>query len=814
MNSYLQFVTKSLSRQKMMAILAGVSIILATTLLTALGLSYSLMKDAMIQQAQEVGGHDHAVITNLGRSTAEQIRHEPLVNNAGLSLTLGAFKLPGGGINVTIEGFDSEVRSMQNVQLLEGRFPTKENEIALEQAVLKQMGITGEIGQKITLDISSIKGTPGPELRQTITFTLSGILKNSIGTNASNIGLGLASPDAAVKLLPADYQKYSIFIRVADGHNPEQVISDIARKYEISKNQILYNDMLMAAQGYNGGSIRDSSLGWILTGGLVLLAACLVIYNVFHISMLRRIPQFGMLRAIGAEPRQIRSLVLGEAFLLCIIAIPLGMLAGAGFAEWLSQMIAGLFNPDMLGVSSAKEAQEVIRNYHSLSYWPFVLAGCISLTATLLSVLVPSRRASRVSPTVAITGRAAVSIPVRRKRTAHNVARIRHFVSYMARLNLKRNPGRTFTTMLSLFMGIVVFVSIHSFSMSLSGTAKADQLLEGDYDLFVNQDNKQAGFSEQDITSIEDLSGIKEVRTAQYQRAEKGDVQIKGAPVLSTNEVFGYNLSMLSKLKEFTLQGPFDEAALKQGTGVIAINPISSIEEMQLPSLKVGDKISVHGKEVTVVGVAAQHAYQRTYDLLGYDVIMPSAVYRELYGRSDVQAVQLFVDPQADRHSIETVLGTIKDKVPSSTLVSHEEAQVQVANTKRQMNILAWEFIGFVGLIGALNIFNTNYTNIHTRTVEFGTMQAIGMEKRQLFSMIIWEGLLYGLVAALIGVVAGSGISYFLHSINGDLASWRLPLVEIVWSFIGAIAICLVSTSLPLRKVNRMSSIDNLRAID
>ncbi|AIQ13096.1 ABC transporter permease [Paenibacillus durus] len=813
MNSYLQFVTKSLSRQKMMAILAGISIILATTLLTALGLSYSLMKDAMIHQAEEVGGHHHAVIYNLDRSTAEQIRHEPLVNDAGLSLTLGAFTLPGGGINVTIEGFDSEVRSMQNVQLLEGKFPTKENEIALEQAVLKQMGITGEIGQKITLDISSINGSAGHELRQTLTFKLSGILKNSIGTNATNIGLGLASPDAAVKLLPVDYQKYSIFIRVADGHNPEQVISDIARKYEISKNQILYNDMLMAAQGYKGSSIRDSSLGWVLTGGLVLLAACLVIYNVFHISMLRRIPQFGMLRAIGAEPRQIRSLVLGEAFLLCIIAIPLGMLAGAGFAEWLSQMIAGLFNPDMLGVSSTKEAQEVIRSYHSLSYWPFVLAGCVSLAATLLSVLVPSRKASRVSPTVAITGRAAVSIPVRRKRTAHNVARIRHFVSYMARLNLKRNPGRTFTTMLSLFMGIVVFVSIHSFSMSLSGTAKADQLLEGDYDLFVNQNNKQAGFSEQNVTSIESLSGIREVRTAQYQHAEKDDVQIKGAPVLSTNEVFGYNPSMLSKLKEFMLQGSIDEAALKQGTGVIAINPMS-VEGVQLPHLKVGDKITVHGKEMTVVGVAGGHAYQRTYDRLGYDVIMPSAVYQELYGRSDVQAVQLFVDPQADRHSIETALGAIKDKVPSSTLVSHEEAQAQVANTKRQMNILAWEFIGFVGLIGALNIFNTNYTNIHTRTVEFGTMQAIGMEKRQLFSMIIWEGLLYGLVAALIGVVAGSGISYFLHSINGDLASWRFPFVEIVWSFIGAIVICLVSTSLPLRKVNRMSSIDNLRAID
>src|SRR5690606_2713394 len=59
--------------------------------------------------------------------------------------------------------------------------------------------------------------------------------------------------------------------------------------------------------------------------GLVALSTIAVIYNAFHISVLERIRQFGLLRTIGATPRQIRNLVLQEAATLAAIGIPLGL---------------------------------------------------------------------------------------------------------------------------------------------------------------------------------------------------------------------------------------------------------------------------------------------------------------------------------------------------------------------------------------------------------------------------------------------------------------------------------------------------------
>lgn len=62
--------------------------------------------------------------------------------------------------------------------------------------------------------------------------------------------------------------------------------------------------------------------------GIVVIATIAVIYNSFQISVVERMKQFGLLRAVGTTPKQIRRIVLREATFILLIGIPIGLVCG------------------------------------------------------------------------------------------------------------------------------------------------------------------------------------------------------------------------------------------------------------------------------------------------------------------------------------------------------------------------------------------------------------------------------------------------------------------------------------------------------
>ncbi len=56
-------------------------------------------------------------------------------------------------------------------------------------------------------------------------------------------------------------------------------------------------------------------------------------------------------------------------------------------------------------------------------------------------------------------------------------------------------------------------------------------------------------------------------------------------------------------------------------------------------------------------------------------------------------------------------------------------------------------------------VFNTLFMAVNERTYEIGVMRAVGTSRRQVFRVFLGEGLLIGVIGALLGVVAGFGLS-------------------------------------------------------
>ena len=136
---------------------------------------------------------------------------------------------------------------------------------------------------------------------------------------------------------------------------------------------------------------------------------------------------------------------------------------------------------------------------------------------------------------------------------------------------------------------------------------------------------------------------------------------------------------------------------------------------------------------------------------------------------------------------------------------------------------------GFMAvLIGAIVLFtvgNTMTMVVVERTTEIGTLRAIGLRRSGILRLFVSEGLLLGLIGAMIGVVAAIGLAWL---INHSGLTWlppgqaeRLPLTVRVWgetwlmfgTATGLIAVATVSAWWPARRGAKMNIVDALRHV-
>jgi putative ABC transport system permease protein len=120
-------------------------------------------------------------------------------------------------------------------------------------------------------------------------------------------------------------------------------------------------------------------MGTLAALGLVL--AALGLYGVMAYSVGQRTGEIGLRMALGARPREVLRLVLGQGAVLTAIGLGLGV-AGA----WA---LARLLSSTLYQVSASDPA--------TFAVVPLVLAG-----VALLACWLPARRAARLSPMVAL----------------------------------------------------------------------------------------------------------------------------------------------------------------------------------------------------------------------------------------------------------------------------------------------------------------------------------------------------------------------------------------------------------------------------
>ena len=128
-----------------------------------------------------------------------------------------------------------------------------------------------------------------------------------------------------------------------------------------------------------------------------LLVGAFLIYNTISVSVVRRRPEIGILRALGAGRLAVLSLFLGEALLLGLA----GSLAGVLLGRILAQAAVGLIADTVNSLYASSRPAQVELTLSA------VIAGVVAgAIVALVSALAPAREAMAVTP-VSAMGRGA-----------------------------------------------------------------------------------------------------------------------------------------------------------------------------------------------------------------------------------------------------------------------------------------------------------------------------------------------------------------------------------------------------------------------
>ncbi|MEZ5412660.1 MAG: ABC transporter permease, partial [Acidimicrobiales bacterium] len=270
--------------------------------------------------------------------------------------------------------------ALSSFTLVEGRAPTADGEFAMDVDAAATHGFS--LGG--TYDVLTPTGT--------VTETLTGLTR--FGADNATLGATLMQfPTASLQRLTGETGVDSVAIALADGADRGAVqaaLASLAPGTEVVDNATLLSEQ---QDGFNQGI---SIMGNVLLGfaAVSLFVSIFIIYNTFAIVLSQRTRELGLLRLVGADPRQIRRSVLGEALVIGIVSSLLGIGAGALVAQALIALFdaLGASLPDMALVISARTV---------------IVALVVGIGATMVSAIGPARKAARVAPIVALRDGAA-----------------------------------------------------------------------------------------------------------------------------------------------------------------------------------------------------------------------------------------------------------------------------------------------------------------------------------------------------------------------------------------------------------------------
>jgi putative ABC transport system permease protein len=717
----------------------------------------------------------------------------------------------GGGGSTLGFSFDPN-RRLSPYRLVQGRVPTTSDDVVMDKATATKYHFA--VGDRVLMNL--------PDRAQR--FTVTGIV--TYGSSDNLAGVTLAGFDLATAQMlfhaRGNYDTISVLARPgADGVRLQRAIARVLPSgIQVVSGQTVANELSTAV---------DSALSFISTALLIFAAIALfvgafTIFNTLSITVGQRTRELALLRLVGAGRGQVFRSVLGEAAVTGLVASVAGLGLGVAAA---------------IGLKALLKAFGITLPSAPLVFEPRtpVVAIAVGVGITLISAIIPARRAVRIAPVAALSDQspdapealrrwriiagavagaagaaivvagvanaavalvglgalavfaaAGMLVPLAARPLASALGRplacMLGVPGRLGRENSMRNPRRTAQTAAALMIGLALVSTIGVLGASLSASAasQVDSAVNADY-IVTGSD----GFSRSVIPAVSRLRGIT-TATAVY----RGQFEFRGA----LSSLAAVSPTRLSQTVNLHLTQGRATPAMAAGELLVDANTARA------DHLGVGATVAVRFAQTGATTLRIGGIFESNplvgsfivgdrFFLSHFDDPLPSGVLlRTTPGTPPLNAqLNRVLEPYAN--------------VSSKTRAQFESDQKHAIN--QQLGLI-YVLLALAIVVALIGIVNTLMLSVFERTHEIGLLRAVGMKRRQVRAMIRSESVIVAVFGALVGIVIGTGLGIALVAAlrNSGVTALSVPLASLIGFLVLSAVLGLCAATWPARRAARL----------
>ncbi|MGE5648151.1 MAG: ABC transporter permease [Acidobacteriota bacterium] len=567
-----------------------------------------------------------------------------------------------------------------------------------------------------------------------------------------------------------------------------------------------------SARGKHFESImRSYSLTMKISSLFALVIGMFIIYNAFAIAVTQRRGEIGILRALGATRRQVRTLFLAESAAAGLIGSAAGAALGVLLARGISREM-GVFMEQVYGV--AQNVEDV-----SVEPWLIAAAVAIGIATSMFAAWIPARNAARVDPVQALQkGRYQVLSEGENRLRVYGAALaavgaaaclvfggagIFFYIGYVLAIltalllapalaltltrmlrpvlafirpvegalaadSLIQAPRRTSATVSALMLSLAMVIGFGGITRSVyaSVTEWLDTALNPDFFVSPTGDlaNRAFAFPPTLAAEIQKIPGV-----AQTQMVRSARTLFRGVPVtVVAAEVSKLAQKVHRKPIAGDLREMYRQAAA--GKGVMISDSFAGLRGVRL-----GDTIELPTPggmlRLPVAGITRDFSDDEG------SVLIDRAVFRRWWNDDQVSLIRVYLEPGAGAGAVKRA---ILDRFASRRLFVLTNADVRkyILRLTDEWFAMTYNQIAVALLVAVLGIVNTLTVSITDRRRELGVLQAVGGLRKQIRHTVWMEALAIGIVGLILGLSLGAvNLYYTLGLTQRDFAGIRLDYI-------------------------------------
>ena len=783
-----KIVSAQLKHDKLKKGLTVVAIALAAFLMTAVLLLVSGIINVNQNGGNSITGSYHVLISGMTKEQYKKISTDSRMELPGLSAAIGSIKVGENRLNISYSNKDS--LTLNGLSVSEGEMPEAENEIIIEEEYL--------LSQKIDAGIGDIISLPVSDGQKKVDFVISGYLETAASGTERTLYAAVVSEEVFVAINGWENFPPATMFRIkkdvlSNHGNIEDIVAQIAADAGIEQPPSVNEAFVKLSQP---SALMIAAA--VVSLAIIIMAGILVIYCIFYISIISSIKKYGQLRTIGMTAKQIKRLVFKEGSSLTLAAVPMGLITGT--------LLSYVLVPQGFRISNM--------------VWVCPLVVVLVYITVHLSIRKPAKTASTISPIEASRYEADNNLHIYTKK--------RRLSTYsLAKTQIFRYRKKNMLTISSLILtGVLllglssVLSSVDAGEMSLSGFTRG-QFVIG----FTNQELREnalekiqteSPFTDEIYNALANVSGVTEIADDWHLPVA---VDLKEAE--SDTEIVGFVQDDMELIKNCVSDGRIPDYEKLVSQNQLIIGRPNDFEEIFSVQPEVGASVTLkvfdgnHSEDMQfeIAAILDENKIGNNGDKIDM-LLLPVDSMRKIANSNLTYQYVIRIGDDFEQQA-EKEIEQILAENPRLDVVTLSAAIAQNENFLQGTKFALAAAIIFIGCFSVINLLNTIMTGIVTRRKEFALMRSVGMSKKQLSSMLHYEGLIVVSIGLVLSLAIGGGIGYavciYLKSSLMSYLNYQFPSGVAALYCIIVILCSVTITEAALKSQNKLSVIELLR---